>query len=129
MYYDKLSAYHNGKVGEWLDFFLDGVIGIAAEAIGTVRDITTLREKDLARIHSLGKRSAESAMKVLPNLYAQPVVNVATIQKWTGFSRPGSQRVIDRFIEKGILSPKDKDVTYGQAYVYKAYLEIFKEKD
>jgi hypothetical protein len=57
------------------------------------------------------------------------VVNVATIQKWTSFSRPGAQSLIDRFIEKGILSPKDKDVTYGQSYVYKAYLEIFKEKD
>ena len=125
LYYDKLSAYHNGKVGEWLDFFLDGVIEIAGEAIGTVRDITTLREKDLERINSLGKRSAESAMKVLPHLYAQPVVNVAMIQKWTGFSRPGAQSLIDRFIEKGILSPKDKDVTYGQSYVYRDYLRIF----
>jgi predicted transcriptional regulator len=51
---------------------------------------------------------------------------VATIQKWTGFtSRAGAQIVIDRFIEKGILAPKDKDRKYGQSYVYKEYLDIF----
>src|SRR5258708_3171259 len=125
LYYEKLSNYHEGQVSEWVDFFLDGVIEISNEAIDIVGKITDLREKDIVNIQTLGKRALESAAKILPNLYAQPVVNVSIIQVWTGFTRAGAQQVIDRFIEIGILSPKDKDRKYGQSYVYKEYLDIF----
>jgi Fic family protein len=130
VYYERLTGYHDGKVSEWIEFFLDGVIEIANEAIDIVGKITVLREKDMAKIQTLGKRASESAIMVLPRLYGQPIVNVATIQKWTGFrTRTGAQILIDRFIEKGILIPKDKDIKYGQSYVYKQYLDIFVGKD
>lgn len=129
LYYQKLEGYHSGKVSEWIDFFLDGVIEIANEAIDTVGKITTLREKDILIIQKLGKRSSESAAAVLPKLYGQPIVNVATVQKWTGFTRAGAQTVINRLIEQGILSPKDKNKKYGQSYVYKEYLDIFVGND
>jgi Fic family protein len=130
VYYERLTGYHEGKVSEWIEFFLDGVIEIANEAIDIVGKITVLREKDMAKIQTLGKRASESAIMVLPRLYGQPIVNVSTIQKWTGFrTRTGAQIVIDRFIEKGILIPKDKDIKYGQSYVYKRYLDIFVGKD
>jgi len=29
IYYEKLTAYHNGNVVAWVDFFLDGIIEIA----------------------------------------------------------------------------------------------------
>ena len=125
VYYEKLADYHSGKVLEWIDFFLDGIIEIANEAIDIVGKITILREKDMAKIQTLGKRASESAIQVLPRLYGQPIVNVAIIQKWTGFTRAGAQIVINRFINKGILIPKDKDKKYGQSYVYKEYLDIF----
>ena len=127
VYYERLFRYHFGEVSAWVDFFLDGVIEIAGEAIDIVGKITTLREKDMLRIQTLGKRSSESATLVLPKLYEQPIVNVATIQKWTGFSRVGAQSVINRFIEMGILTPKDKDKKYGQSYIYKKYTDIFAE--
>jgi len=130
VYYDKLAGYHNGNISEWISFFLDGVIEIATEAIEIVENITALREKDMAKIHTLGKRASESAVLVLPQLYGQPIVNVATIQKWTGFNtRAGAQNVIHRFIEKCILTPMDEDKKYGQSYVYKEYLDIFTRND
>jgi Fic family protein len=129
IYYKKLEGYHGGKVSEWTDFFLDGVIEIANESIETVGKITALREKDMLKIQQLGKRASESAVAVLPKLYGQPIVNVATIQEWTGFSFPGAQAVINRFIEQGILSPRAEDKKYGQSYVYKEYLDIFVGND
>jgi Fic family protein len=129
VYYDRLSDYHYGQVSEWIDFFLDGVIEIANEAIDIVGKITVLREKDMAKIQMLGKRASESAALVLPKLYGQPVVNVRLIQSWTGFTVAGAQTVINRFIEKGILSPKDKDKKYGQSYIYNEYVNIFTEGD
>ena len=125
VYYEKLEGYHNGDVSSWVEFFLEGVIEIANEAVEIVGKITVLRDKDMAKIQSLGKRASESAVMVLPRLYAQPIVNVKLVKDWTGFTRAGAQTVISRFIEKGILAPKDKDIKYGQSYVYREYLNIF----
>lgn len=125
LYYEKLFGYQNGEVSDWIDFFLEGVIEIAHEAINIVDKITDLREKNMKKIQTLGKRASESADKVLPNLYGQPIVNVALIQQWTGFTRAGSQSVIDRFIEMNILTPKDEDKKYGQSYIYKEYVNLF----
>jgi Fic family protein len=125
LYYEKLFGYHNGAVSEWTDFFLDGVIEIANEAIDIVSKITALRECDMEKIQTLGKRASESAIKVLPKLYGQPIVNNALVQEWTGFTRAGAQIVIDRFLKIGILTPKDEDRKYGQSYVYRKYLDIF----
>lgn len=125
IYLNKLEDYHNGLVHKWLDFYIDGVIEIAGEAIETVGKITTLRERDWSKIRMLGKRSAESCGIVLPKLFAQPIVSIATIQKWTGYTQSGAQHVIDRFIGMGILHRKDEDKKYGQMYQYKDYLEIF----
>ena len=125
LYYEKLFGYHNGEVSEWVEFFLDGVIEIANEAITIVDKITALRERDMIKVQSLGKRAAEGAILVLPKLYGQPVVNVALMQKWTGFTRAGAQMVINRFIGMGILSAKDKDKKYGQSYIYKKYTDLF----
>jgi Fic family protein len=129
LYYEKLSAYHSdkGDVEEWIHFFLDGVIEIANEAIITVEKITKLREADVLTIQKLGKRASESAALVLPKLYGQPIVSVAVIQKWTGFTRAGALSVIHRFIEMGILVPRDNDSNYNQTYIYTKYVEIFSD--
>lgn len=126
LYYDRLHGYQrHGKVVEWVDFFLEGVIEIAQEAIQIVGKITALREAGMLKIQKLGKRASESAALVLPRLYGQPIVNVALVQKWTGFTRAGAQTVINRFMSMGILTPKDADKKYGQSYIYRKYTDIF----
>jgi len=128
IYYERLNRYHEGNVEAWIDFFLDGVIEIADEAIGTVLDITKLREKDTLKIQSLSKRASESAVLILPNLYKMPIVNVARIKKLTNFTRAGAQRVIDRFVELGILYDRDPKKTYDKSYIYRKYVDIFSDK-
>lgn len=127
VYYERINGYHDGKIEEWIDFFLDGVIEIAQEAILIVGKITELRVSDLQKIQKLGKRASESAVLILPKLYGQPIVNTTLVQKWTGFTRAGAQRVIDRFVAMKILIPKNQDTNYGQSYAYKTYLDIFKD--
>jgi Fic family protein len=126
LYYAKLESYRYGKISLWVDFFLDGVIEIANEAIDTVGKITVLREKDMSKVQALGKRASDSAVRVLPRLYGQPIVNVATIKRdWLCQSSNGYQPLF----QQGILRPKDKDKKYGQSYVYKEYLDIFTGRD
>lgn len=125
VYYERLNGYHNGKIEEWVDFFLDGIIDTATDAIETSKKITEIRSRDMEKIQKLGKKPAESAITVLKNLYKLPVVNLAKMQEWTGFSRQGALNVINRLIELDILKVKDENVEYGKTYIYKDYLDIF----
>jgi hypothetical protein len=61
-------------------------VTIAEEAIVIVEKITKLKEKDFTKIQALGKRASGSAVAVLPQLYAHPIVNMKLIREWTGFS-------------------------------------------
>jgi len=113
------------KINEWIQFFLSGVSEIAEEAIETVYKITKLREQDILQIQGMDKRSSKSAIEVLPKLFALPIVDTSIIQKWTGFTRNGSQKLIDRFVDLGILSLRDVNKKYNKSYIYKNYVDIF----
>lgn len=125
LYYNRLYGYGNGEVNEWVQFFLSGVLEIAEEAIETVHKISKLRERDILLIQSMDKRSSKSAIAVLPKLFALPIIDVPIIQKWTGFTRNGAQKLIDRFVDLKILHIRDADKKYKKSYLYKDYIDIF----
>ena len=125
IYYEKLDGYHNNKVKDWLHFFLDAVIETAQESIETSKKITTLVEDDMRKIQSLGKREAQTSMTLMKSLFQNPVITSSSVTHLTGFSRAGSQKVIDRFIELGILTPRSPSEKYAKLYMYKKYIEIF----
>jgi len=129
-YYDALNEYHSehGEISTWLDFFLDGVALIADEAIGISKKINTLRQKDIDKIQTLGRR-AKTGIVVLENLYRLPIVSVRKIEEWTGLSRPQANELVKKFVEIGILEQKDKDVEYGREFWYKNYLSLFLSKE
>lgn len=125
IYYQKLNGYHFGKVEDWVDFFLDGVIDTANESILISKKITKIREQDLEKIQSLAKRESESGVKVLRKLYTQPIITSKTMMEWTGFTRAGAQKVIDRFIKIGILELKENKTGYDRSYIYRRYTDAF----
>jgi Fic family protein len=125
-YYDALNQYHSesGNVFAWLDFFLDGVAIISEEAIETSKEINILRQRDIAKIHTLGRR-AKMGITVLDNLFKLPIVSVRKIEDWTGLSRPQANQLVNKFIDIGILFQKDKEIIYGREFWYKNYLDLF----
>jgi Fic family protein len=127
VYYGKLHGYHDGNVEEWLDFFMDGVIEIANDSIRASKEITKLRDDDMTKILSLSKRESESGVLVLRKLYAQPIISTRVIMEWTGFTRAGAQKLIDRFIMLEILELKEEKVSYDRTYIYKKYVDIFSD--
>lgn len=127
VYYEKLEGYHAepGDITGWLDFFQDGIIEVAKSAIETCQAITALREEDMRKVQGLGKVAAPTAIEVLRKLYGLPTVGIADIVKWTGFTRQGAYKVIERLIDLGILVPRDQNEKYGQKFVYKRYVNLF----
>lgn len=128
VYYQKLQAYHDedSDVAGWLEFFLDGVIEIATSSIETCTQITVLRDQDFAKMQQLGKKSAESTLEIVRKLFSQPIVGVAEIIKWTGFTPQGAYNVITRLEKLGILEPLGQS-DYAQKYIYADYYKIFDE--
>jgi len=130
VYYDRLNGYHSkeDRIGEWLEFFLDGVIETANSAITTCQKITDLREKDMRKVQSLGRASAPTVVAVLRNLFKIPRVGIADIIKWTGYSRQGAYNVIKRLEKMNILYPAKKGGAYGQKYIYRSYIGLFTDE-
>jgi Fic family protein len=129
-YYEKLNGYHRGEVIAWLDFFLEGIIDTASSVIATCSGIAKLRDKDILKVQHLGKTSAESTLKILLNLYTMPIVGIADIVAWTGFSNKGGYKAIDRLVDMDILKPmKQGDTVYGQKWLYDDYIKLFVEND
>lgn len=126
LYYQKLQSYHDedSDISGWLEFFLEGVAEIANSGIDTCTKITALRDVDFAKMQKLGKKSAESTLEIVRKLFNQPIVGVAEIMKWTGFTAPGAYNVIERLKKLKILEPLG-NADYGQKYIYADYYEIF----
>ena len=126
IYYDRLAGYSEGYVEEWLGFFFEGIISTANSAIDTCIAIADLREQDMQHVHALGKTAAKSTMEILVRLYRMPIVGIADIVKWTGFTHRGGYNAINRLVEMQILKPLTPgDAVYGQKWAYEAYLSLF----
>lgn len=130
VYYERLNAYHaeESKIADWLEFFLDGIIATAKSAIITCQKITELRERDMRKVQQLGRASAPMTVEVLRNLYRLPTVGIADVVKWTGYTRQGAYKVIERLVEMEILFPTKDEDTYGQKYTYRDYVGLFTEE-
>jgi Fic family protein len=127
LYYDKLNAYHSNKPNEWLHFYLDGIIETAHQSIETSKKITALRETDMRKIQSLGKREATSGVLFLQHLFKNPICSNTLVVNTMKYSRAGASKLIDRFVDLEILKPLDETATYGKTYIYKNYTNIFSE--
>lgn len=124
VYFNRLEDYRKGNVLLWLEFFLEGIVQVAKEAIRVSNKIVELREKDLQKVSTLG-RTSKNAIKLLKNLYKLPIINVRKIEEFTGLSREAANRLVRKFIKLNILVPKEKGKKYGRLFIYREYLDLF----
>lgn len=125
VYYERINGYHNGRVEEWIDFFLDGMIEVLESSIDTCRKIVKLRLENMNKIQQLNEKASKSTAKALDGLYKIPIVGVSDIAKWAEITPRAAYGLIDRLVNMGILKPLSEDGSYGQKWVYAEYLEIF----
>ncbi len=129
VYYQRLSQYHNGDIFPWLEFFVDAVIETAEEAVEISRNVTALRDRDLAAVSSFGRQTSDAAARVVQRLYRDPIVSTTTMQEWLGLTRPGTVKFIDRLIAAGILQLHRKgEGARPSLYAHDEYIKLFAEK-
>jgi cell filamentation protein, protein adenylyltransferase len=125
-YYEHLQAVRaEGAWEEWLRFFLDGVVEVAASTAETTRSIVEMIERDRNRIHGFG-RGAATALRVHDLAVRRVVVKAPTAARQLELSEPPVYGAISRLEEAGIL----REVTgksRGKTYVYGEYMDILNE--
>jgi Fic family protein len=126
-YYDRLQAVRDsGDFEGWLEFFLHGIADVSREAALTARRILELREHHRRAIGDRMGRSAANGLRVLEQLYEQPIVRVADVQAMLGTTFAGANQIVQRLVDAGVL----REIT-GQArhrrFRYDAYVQLFDE--
>ncbi|MBI5251795.1 MAG: Fic family protein [Desulfomonile tiedjei] len=125
-YYDLLQRVRvEGDWEAWVNFFLEGVIGTAEQAVKTAQRITNLFTDDRTRIEKMGQ-AAGNALRVHSYLQKKPVLEIPRASAEIGVSQPTVTSALKRLEEIGVV----KEIT-GKArdriYVYKEYLDILGE--
>jgi Fic family protein len=126
-YYELLQAVRdNGAWEEWLVFFLQGVIEVAAEAAETARRILQLREEHHAAITAQLGRAAGNGHKVLESLFDRPIVAVSDVQATTGTTYAAANSLVARLAALGILSEMTGRAR-DRRFRYAPYIALFNE--
>ena len=129
IYYQKLAGYQqDGKIYEWLDFFVDGVIDTAENAIQKTKEITDLREKDMRVMQGFGKANADKGVKILQYLFSSPFITSNEIVKLFNYTKPGAFRILEKLQKEGILKLFRKGTgSNSSVYMYEEYLKILRK--
>lgn len=126
LYYDKLTLVRTkNDLGQWLKFFLVGIIETAESGSTTLNKIVNLKsEIEHDRIIGMGKRS-RSALLVFKELLVKPVITVSEVQALTGLSPKAAGDLVNLFVKSGILKEKT-GYQRNRVFVFAEYLELFK---
>ncbi len=126
-YYELLQAVRDsGAWEQWLVFFLQGVIEVAAEAAETARRILQLREEHRTAITSQLGRAAGNGHKVLESLFVRPIVAVSDVQATTGTTYAAANSLVARLAALGVLSEMT-GYSRNRRFRYAPYIALFSD--
>ncbi|MDY6790708.1 MAG: Fic family protein [Thermodesulfobacteriota bacterium] len=125
LYYDNLTFVRTkNDLGQWIKFFLTGVIQTTENAVATLRKITDLKEAiEMERILIMGKRS-KPGIKFLHRLFKKPVVTIKDVQSMTGLSPKAANDLVRAFVDQKILI-ETTGYQRNRVFVFDEYVRMF----
>lgn len=114
-----------GDWESWLDFFLEGVLQTAQNAVETAQRLVSLFQKDAQNIQSEG-RVAGSALRVFQVLCQRPLFTINEGVRQTGLTFPAITNSVKTLLNLGIIS----EITGRQRnriFAYDEFLKILSE--
>jgi Fic family protein len=122
-YYDYLQLVRTtGDWESWIQFFLEGIVVTAEQAVETARKIMQLFEENHKKITSLG-RSVPSTVLVHHDLQRHPLSAITKIAERCKTTAPTVTKALQHLIELGVV----QEITGKERhriYVYQKYLNI-----
>jgi Fic family protein len=125
LYYDNLTFVRSkNDLGQWIKFFLTGVIQTAESAVATLKKIVDLKEAiEKERILFMGKRSKQG-IEFLHLLFNKPIVTIKDVQSMTGLSIKASNDLVKSFVEQKILI-ETTGYQRNRVFVFDEYVRMF----
>jgi Fic family protein len=124
-YYELLQKTRDdGDFESWLEFFLEGVVTVSAEAAETARLIIALRENDRAAIILELGRSAGNGQKILEHLYQRPIVSVNEVAELINMTFAAANTIVGRLVDLGILVEITGNARHRR-FGYQKYMRLF----
>jgi len=125
LYYDNLTFVRTkNDLGQWIKFFLTGVIQTAENAVATLKKITDLKASiEKERILLMGKRSKQG-IEFLHRLFKKPVVTIKDVQTMTGLSPKAANDLVKAFVEQKILV-ETTGYQRNRVFVFDEYVRMF----
>ena len=125
LYYDNLTRVRTkNDIGQWIKFFLTGVIQTAENSVFTLKKITDLKASiEKERIIPLGKRSKQ-ALKFLYQLFRKPIVTVKMVQVMTELSPKAANDLVKIFVDKKILV-ETTGHQRNRIFMFEEYVKMF----
>jgi len=125
LYHDHLTFVHTkNALGDWLKFFLTGVIQTSENGVKTLKEIADLKkniEKEI--MESLGKRT-KNGYTLLNGLFHKPVLTSKDVQLITDLTPKASNDLIQAFMDLHILKEKT-GYSRNRIFVFDDYIKLF----
>lgn len=123
-YYERLTRVREkNALGEWLQFFLDGITATAKKGVTTFDAILKFQRDTEAEIQAW-KPQATSGLALFRHLFTHLYVDAQDVAAAAGVSLPTAYKLIDRFVARGLLV-EVTGAQRGKLFFFKPYLELF----
>jgi ribosomal protein L7/L12 len=114
-------------LGQWIKFFLTGVVQTAENSVATLMKITDLKASvEKERITLMGKRT-KPGFDLFLQLFRKPLVTVKDVRAMTGLSLKAANDLVEAFVEKKILV-ETTGFQRTRIFVFDEYLDMFKNE-
>ena len=126
LYYDNLELVRTkNDIGQWLKFFLTGVIQTAENGVSTLHKITDLKATiEREKILTMGKRAKQGSV-LLHALFSKPVVTTKDVQNITGLSPKAANDLVQAFLTTDILK-ETTGYQRNRVFSFEDYLRLFR---
>jgi len=124
-YYDRLMAVRNdGNWEAWIKFFLNGIVEVSQSATETARKILDLRENHRQRIIDKAGSRSFNALKLLDQLYGQPITSIKNVEKNLQTTFHTANRLVNQLVQLEIIQEMTGQKR-NRIYIYQPYLDLF----
>lgn len=126
LYYDNLESVRiKNNIGQWLKFFLTGVIQTADNGVNTLQEIMKLKANiEKEKILAMGKR-IKQASTLLHGLFSEPLVQLKDVQRITVLSPKAASDLIQAFVVAGVLK-ETTGFQRNRVFIFEDYLKLFR---
>lgn len=125
LYYDNLTFVRTkNDLGQWIRFFLTGIIQTADVSAATLKSIIELKARtEKEKILIMGKRSKQ-ALELFHHLFRKPVVTVKDVQVITGLSPKAANDLVQAFMDHTILV-ENTGYRRNRVFMFQEYMRMF----